>query len=167
MKGTYKRLSVVAILAGLLVVGAAYFVWAQPGYSQRFGYGMGPGWGVQGLNLSEEQRAKLNEIWSDFAKRRFDLASKLRQSNWELRSLLLDPARNDSEIKAKVKEINGLREQILDLSVEQHKRVAEVLAPEQLKALSQYGWVPGYGEGWRCGPASGWGHMERGFSRPW
>ncbi|MGQ9631520.1 MAG: Spy/CpxP family protein refolding chaperone [bacterium] len=163
MKSTYKKFSVVAILAGSMVLGAAYFVWAQPGYGW-FGYGMGPSWGMWGLSLSDEQRTKLNELWSDFAKKRFDLASKLRQSEWDLRSLLLDPAGKDSEIGAKVKEINSLREQMLNLMVEQQKKLREILTPEQLKSLSQYGWAPGYGGKWRLAPR---GRMGWGFGWPW
>lgn len=111
-----------------------------------------PSPGFWGVNLSEEQRAKILEIEKNFATQAANLRAQLETKMLELRELQLKEAteENAQSIRAKIGEILALRQELFALRKDMVQQILNVLTPEQLKNF------PPLGQGMR------WG-MGRGF----
>ncbi len=112
------------------------------------GQGMGPGmmmgpyWG-SGLDLTDEQQAKINKIQDDTRKSHWNLMGEMMDKQARLRDLYQAPKRNDAAIDAANKDIGKLQQKMYDSSVEAQKRMEAVLTKEQQEKLRTY---------WRRGP---------------
>jgi Spy/CpxP family protein refolding chaperone len=117
------------------------------------GYGMGPGmmgggmmgayWG-SGLDLTDQQRAKINKIQDETRKAHWALMGEMMDQQARLRDLYQAPKRDDAAIDAAYKEFGKLHQSMYDSSVEAHKRMEAVLTKEQQEKLRSY---------WRKGAA--------------
>jgi Spy/CpxP family protein refolding chaperone len=126
------------------------------------GYGMGPGWGGYGmghmmggpgmghmgggpgmagpnwagaLGLTQEQQASLTRIHDETRKLHLSLMSELMNQQTRLRNLYLAPMLDNEAISAVNKEINKLRQRMLDTAAEAHKNMRAVLSAEQVETL--------------------------------
>lgn len=112
------------------------------------GYGMGHGmrgayWG-SGLDLTDEQQAKVNAIQDETRKTHWAMMGEMMNQRARLRDLNLAPKRDEAAIDAAYKEFGKLHQKMYESSVEAHKRMEAVLTKEQQEKLRTY---------WRKGPA--------------
>ncbi len=148
------------------------------GFSQNRAVGVVPGAGryvyAANLNLTSEQLTKLNDLRTAFYNETVDLRNQLQSKSLELRTLMLDPVKNQSKITALQKEMltiqQKLQEKALNLRVEARK----LLTPEQLAMLPPgcglgigigMGFGAGRGYGLGINYAGGYGRGRGGFAR--
>jgi Spy/CpxP family protein refolding chaperone len=116
------------------------------------GYGMGPGmmWGYgpgygtgsgPALNLSDEQRSKIDKIQEDTSRKQWELMSKMQEEQGHLNELFYSDKRDDAAISKTYKKVSELRQQMFDNSLAARKQVDGVLTKEQREQLrrSRYG----------------------------
>lgn len=118
-----------------------------PGMMGGYGYGMGPGmmggyWG-SGIDLTEEQQAKINKIQDETRKTHWALMSAMMDQQAKLRDLYAAPKRDQAAIDQAYKAFGNLQQQMYNTSVDAQKRIEAVLTPEQQEKLRDY---------WRRGP---------------
>jgi Spy/CpxP family protein refolding chaperone len=109
------------------------------GHGMMGGYGMGQGmmgdyWGI-GLDLTDEQQAKVNKIQDETRKSHWALMGEMMNQQARLRDLNLAPKRDSAAIDAASKEIGQLQQKMYNASVEAHKRMEAVLTKEQQEKL--------------------------------
>jgi Spy/CpxP family protein refolding chaperone len=113
---------------------------------RRGGMGkMGGGAGLLGrgpmdfsaLNLSEEQKTKIQTMRGDNSVKSKKLMSLLRDKRKEMQSILFDPAASQKEIMKKRDELRSLRNQQEDLMLNDFLGIRGVLTKEQLQQLPQ------------------------------
>ncbi|MDT3706254.1 MAG: Spy/CpxP family protein refolding chaperone [Thiobacillus sp.] len=103
------------------------------------GYGMGPGmmgayWG-SGLDLTHEQRSRINKVQDETRKSHWALMNEMMNQQAKLRDLYQAPKRDNAAIDAAYKEIGKLQQKMYDSSVEAQKRMEAVLTKEQQEKL--------------------------------
>jgi len=106
------------------------------------GHGMGNYWGI-GLDLTDEQQAKVNTIQDETRKSHWALMGEMMNQQARLRDLNLAPKRDSAAIDAAYKEVGQLQQKMYNVSVEAHKRMEAVLTKEQQEKLRTC---------WRKGP---------------
>jgi Spy/CpxP family protein refolding chaperone len=82
------------------------------------------------LNLSQDQQQKLQAIQSQYKEQISQRKQALRQTTQELRNLMAGNA-SDDEIRTKHKEVQGLRQQLDEVSFESTLAMRDVLTPDQ------------------------------------
>ena len=134
-----KKITVVAGLVALMLIGAAYYAFAQ-GPS----YGPGPGrmgqgnWGFQkGVNLTPEQKAKFQELRRKFNDDTAQLRGTLLTKRLELHSLWADPKSDSKAIMEKEREMTNLKDQLREKAVQMRIEARSILSPEQLSQITQ------------------------------
>ncbi|MEN3184658.1 MAG: periplasmic heavy metal sensor [Atribacterota bacterium] len=145
-----KRKALLVTLVAVLTLFATALAFAGPRYSkgpwkdfEDRGPCLSPGfWGV---NLSDEQRARILEIEKNFATREANLEAQIRTKILELRELQLKEAsaENAENIRTKIGEILALRQELFALKKDMVQQILSVLTPEQLKNLPPFGWGMG------------------------
>ena len=85
----------------------------------------------RGLNLTEEQKAKVNAMTESMQKDLAPIRTELIKKRMELDLLWMDDTPNADKIKAKQKEIRDLRGIIEDKLTDLRLSVLEILTPEQ------------------------------------
>lgn len=120
------------------------------------GYGMGPGmmgmgpgmmggyWG-SGLDLTDEQEAKINKIQDETRKTHWALMGAMMELQAKLRDLYMAPKQDSAAIDDAYKAFGMLRQQMYDASVDAQKRMEAVLTKEQQEKFRNYwrrGWTP-------------------------
>ena len=174
-----NRVFIVAILCALLVLptfasaetGSGAGVGMQPGMGMQYGMGPGrgpgPGW-ASNLNLTPDQMQKLEAIHMNFFKDTIPQRNQLMLARMELRSLWSQPNPDAAAILAKQKQINGLRDQIMETAIKYRLEARKVFTPDQLAKIQAMRGSFGHGLGrWHhkmggggCG--SGMGHRGMG-----
>lgn len=109
------------------------------------GFGMGPGmmggyggYGY-GLDLSEEQRAKIAEAQQDFAQKHWELMGRMHQQGGPM-SYAFGPGAIDEKAARKAYEaMADAQKQMFELSLQTRKKIDAVLTPEQREQM-QRGW---------------------------
>jgi Spy/CpxP family protein refolding chaperone len=131
--------------------------------------GMGPGMGMMGmgpvwmLDLSNEQRDKIEKIHDDARRKNWDTWGKIMDEQAKLRDLYAAETVDPKKAGAVYAGIARLQQQVIESSVEAHNRVQAVLTKEQKEQLRQWrrggmGGRGGYGPG---GMGMGPGMMGR------
>jgi Spy/CpxP family protein refolding chaperone len=85
---------------------------------------------MEQLNLTEEQKQKLQAIQTQYKDQISQRKQAVRQATQELRDLMAGNASTD-EIRAKHRQVQGLRQQMEEVSFESMLAMREVLTPEQ------------------------------------
>jgi Spy/CpxP family protein refolding chaperone len=89
------------------------------------------------LNLTEEQKGKIQQMRSRTSTRARELRSKLLSGGQELRDMMFDPAASDDMIRAKGRELRKLHEQVEDIKLDDFLSIRSVLTADQLKHLPE------------------------------
>ncbi len=133
------KVSLLLVLALLLSLGLAASGGAQP---MGMGMGMGHGAGHM-MNLTPEQAGKLFDLKEKFRTDTASLRKSMMLKHLEMRDLWKAQNPDEKAIIAKGKEINGLREQLM-----------EKMVPFRLEARKI---DPNFGMGWGHGRGMGMG----------
>ena len=132
-----------------------------PGMMWGGGYGMGMmGYGPLGsLNLTDEQRAKINKIYDAEQKQHWATMGQMMEQQNKLRDLYSVEEPDPKKVGAVYGQIAKLRQQMLESDVRASNQVQQVLTKEQREQLREWnrgqrgpGWGPQRGPG-RAGPA--------------
>ncbi len=171
-----KSVVTAVILTVLMAIPGFASAQMGPGMGMHHGLGMGPGPGfwAANLNLTPDQMRALETIRINFFKETIPQRNQLMVARMELRSLWSQPNPDPAAILAKQKQINSLRDQIIETAVRYRLDARKVLTPEQIGRLQamrrpfHYGhgkWHPrtgpGYGIG--CGYCMGYPGMGPGY----
>ena len=129
--------------------------WAQMGPGMMGGhgpggYGMGPGMmgadgpgmmrgyggeGYRGLNLTDDQRAKIAAIREEFSRKRWDLMSKMHERHDELNRSGV-PGKSDEASDRKIYQaMNDAHKAMFELSLDARKQIDAVFTKEQREQL--------------------------------
>jgi len=132
-----------------------------PGYGMGPGMmgGYGPGYGMghgmmefgnfRGLDLSEEQRSKINPIRKEMRKKQWALMGEMMDAQDKLQELYDADKQDSASINKQYKVIEDLRRKMVDNSVDAHNRINSILTKEQQEKFRELG--------------RGYGHMMRGW----
>jgi len=133
------------------------------------GYGMGPGmmgggygYGMGMINLSDEQRTKMNKTMDDERKQHWAIMGKMMEQQNKLRDLYAADKPDPKKVGAVYGEIAKLQQQMIETHLQATNQMQDVLTKEQREQIRQWhrgGWGPGPGS---CGPAGG----QRGSMAP-
>lgn len=145
------------------------------------GWGMGPGmtggsgWGGMGmmgggriamLDLTDEQRSKVNKILDDERSQHWNIMGQMMQLQNQQRDLYSADKRDVQAILKNEEQTDQLRRKMLEVHLKAEDRMQALLTKEQLEQLRQWRrhpWGPGgYGPG-MMGPG---GYGPRGMMRP-
>jgi Spy/CpxP family protein refolding chaperone len=129
-----------------------------PGMMGGYGMGMmgmGPGmmWGYDALNLTDEQRAKIEKILDAERKQHWSVMGKMLDEQNKLRDLYAQETPDPKKVGAVYGEMAKLRQQMIEAHVQASNEVQQVLTKEQREQLRQWN-RGGWGWGPR-GPAAG------------
>lgn len=139
-----------------------------PGYGMGQGYGMGPGmmggygmgpgmmggYGMgqgmmggylYGLDLSDAQRSKINEIQDETRKQHWSMMGAIMDEQSKLRDLYGAEKPDNDAIEKSYKRIGEIQQKMYESAIDAHKRMDAVLTDEQrAKMRSQWrrGWMP-------------------------
>lgn len=111
------------------------------------------------LNLSDEQKAKIEVLENDHQKALRPLREKMFDKSVELRRLWLQANPDKDKITAAQKELRTLRDKKEDKATTLRFEIRKVLTPEQNEKLANSRWDRGSGFGPRGGMR---GHGEHG-----
>ncbi|MEW6330427.1 MAG: Spy/CpxP family protein refolding chaperone [Pseudomonadota bacterium] len=106
--------------------------------------GMGPGMGMMGmgpvwmLDLSDEQRDKIEKIQDDARRKNWDTYGKIMDEQAKLRDLYTGDTVDPKKVGATYAGIAKLHQQVIESGVETHNRVQAVLTKEQKEQLRQW-----------------------------
>ncbi|MCC6977790.1 MAG: Spy/CpxP family protein refolding chaperone [Candidatus Melainabacteria bacterium] len=89
------------------------------------------------LNLTEEQKAKIQKMRQQATPRARELKGKLLAGGQELKDMMFDPSVSDDSIRAKSRELRKLHEQAEDMKIDNFLSIRSVLTPEQRKRLPE------------------------------
>lgn len=99
------------------------------------GYGHGMVMGIWSLNLSKEQRAKVNQISDDMRRKHWELMGRMQEQSSSLRNLYEADKWDAKEIGKIYQGIYDLKRQMIESFVETHNRMEAVLTAEQREQL--------------------------------
>jgi Spy/CpxP family protein refolding chaperone len=97
--------------------------------------GMGP---VSMLDLSDDQRDKIEKIQDDTRRKNWDTYGKIMDEQSKLRDLYAGETVDPKKVGAVYGGIAKLQQQVIEASVEAHNRVQAVLTKEQKEQLKQW-----------------------------
>jgi Spy/CpxP family protein refolding chaperone len=109
------------------------------------GWGMGPGWSGRwgaGLDLTADQRQKIDQIRSETRSKNWALMGKMMDARYKLAELYDAEKPDTAAIVRQYKEIDNLRLQMIEGSVDAHNRIDAVLTSEQKEKARERGWGP-------------------------
>ncbi len=109
----------------------------------------------EGMSLTPEQKAKVEDLHRSFLKENAQLIGSLVTKRLELRSLWTDPKAEDKAIMDKEKELSALRAQIKDKAFQMRLAFRKLLTPEQ---LANWRWGEGMGHRGMMGGHGMMGH---------
>ncbi len=87
------------------------------------------------IDATEEQRTKLSKIMADTQDQTRPIREQLRQGMLELSNLMADEKASDEQIKAKVKELRSMREQVQDMRLSSVLEARKVLTAAQRQQI--------------------------------
>jgi Spy/CpxP family protein refolding chaperone len=113
--------------------------------SGGYGYGMGPGmmWGYGGgpvaLDLSAEQRKKIDQIEEETAEAQWKLMGTMHQQRYQMYNQLGPDGFDEQAARKAYQAMADARKAMFELSLESRKRIDAVLTKEQREKLRR-GW---------------------------
>jgi len=138
--------------------------------SGMMGGGMMDGMGMMGLgpvwmlDLTDDQRQKINQIQDQVRKQHWDVMGKIMDEQAKLRDLNQADELDAKAIGTVYDSIANLRRQMLEIHIQSINQARALLSPEQREQIKQWrrgGWGPG-----RMGPGGmGPGGMGPGMNR--
>jgi Spy/CpxP family protein refolding chaperone len=113
------------------------------GYGSGGGFGpgrggYGPGGMLESLNLTDEQRDKIQAIQEENRQKNWAAMGQTRAEMFKLRSLYNSEKLDANALAEQQKKVDELRRQLFKSRVESHAQVESVLTPEQKKVFRQY-----------------------------
>ncbi len=105
-----------------------------PGMMDR---GMGPGAMLKGLDLTEEQQAKLRKIRDELRDRNWTSMGQMMKERSRMRELFAAPNLDRAAAEAAHKRMSALREQMFMARLDAHAQIEASLAPDQRAKLRQ------------------------------
>jgi len=132
---------------GLLLASQA-FAWG-PGSGRGQGYCREAG--LERLNLTDDQKAKVEALQTANWKAIKPLREKMFDKTVELRRLWLQANPDKDKITAAQRELRTLRDEMQDKNTAMRLEIRKVLTPEQNEKISDMGWGRGPGFGPRGG----------------
>ncbi|NLA41697.1 MAG: Spy/CpxP family protein refolding chaperone [Smithella sp.] len=142
-------LTLTAVLAGLLLTTSA-FAWG-PGPGKGRGYGPCGDASLERLNLTDEQKVKIEALQDANYKATRPVREKIFDKSVELRRLWLQANPDRGKITAAQKELRTLRNEMEDRATNLRLEVNKVLTPEQKDQLANLPWGRKAGFGPRGG----------------
>lgn len=104
-------------------------------------YGMGPGmmWGYgPGIpDLTSEQRKKIGEIQKDQRQKQWQLMEKMHEQNFQSGGAYRDGKFDEQAARKRYDEMAALRKQMFENSLQERKRIDDVLTPQQRQQLQR------------------------------
>ena len=133
------------------MVGAALVALSGMAIAAGPGFGRGnnpncPG-GFDQLNLTADQKTKLNELREKTWKDTVDLRNVMQAKRLELRTLWAAPNPNSGDIKARQDELNNLRNELQVRMTDSRLEARKILTPEQAAQMAACGPGLGFGGG--------------------
>ena len=138
-----------AVAAGLLLTSQA-FAWG-PCAGKGRGYAPYRDAGMERLNLTEQQKTKIEALQNEHFKATKPLREKIFDKSVELRRMWLEANPDKEKITATQKELRVLRNDMEDRMTAHKLEIRSVLTPEQNEQLANSGWRRGPGFGPRGG----------------
>lgn len=89
------------------------------------------------LNLTEEQKSKIQQLRVEKAGRARELKRKLMADRQELKDLMFDPAASDDTIRSKMRDIRKSQNEAEEMRVNDFLSIRNILTPEQRKRLPE------------------------------
>lgn len=108
------------------------------GMGMMGGYGRGM-MGYWSLNLSKDQRAKVNQISDEMRRKHWELMGRMQEQSSSLRNLYEADKWDAKEIGNAYQKIFDLKRQMIESSVDMHNRINEVLTKKQREELRKSG----------------------------
>jgi Spy/CpxP family protein refolding chaperone len=153
-----KKLTLVLMVVGLgLLLSASAFAFGGPRDDRGHGYCKEAG--LQRLNLTDEQKTKIEALQIAHEKDVRPIKEKMFDKSVELRRLWLQENPDKDKIYAAQKEVRSLRDKMEDKATALRFEIRKVLTPEQQEKLASFGGGRGMGFGPRGGMR---GHGEHG-----
>jgi Spy/CpxP family protein refolding chaperone len=148
------RAEILVFLFALLLMSGSVYAMGQ-------GEG-GPGEGCRGqrhnfLNLTPEQKTKLQALRENFRKETVFLRNDLKVKGLELKTLWTVPTPEKDKIVAKYKELNDLRTQLQMKAIDFRLEARSNLTPDQAALVGM--WGPEMGHRGHRGPGMWAGHQ--------
>ena len=154
----------------ILMVGLSLVAMAGVAVAAGPGYGFGKNANCPGfnqLNLTPEQKTKLNELQEKQWKDTVSLRNEMQTKRLELRTLWTAPNPDKNKILAKQKEVSELRDKLQAKATDFRIEARNVLTPEQAAQVGTFGPAMGFGGGGRgFGRGRGFGGPGMGFQGP-
>lgn len=113
-------------------------------FKNGFGGGGGGGANVFGrkaldltsLNLSPEQKQKIQEMRGQMAPKTRELRKQLNAKRLELRDMMFEANAGDDQVRAKRKEVRQLQDKVEDMQINDFLGIRSVLTPDQRQKLT-------------------------------
>ncbi|HUJ67968.1 MAG TPA: Spy/CpxP family protein refolding chaperone [Syntrophorhabdales bacterium] len=136
-----KKLYAVLLAAVLVAIGTA--VYAVPSDPGRTGSPEGRPDGrsmhhhsfLGRLDLSQEQKERMHEVWSHYHSDVHDLRYAVMEKRLEVRKLFTDPKVDQAALLSKEKELSGLRQKLEERRTQAMLEWRSILTPEQIQKL--------------------------------
>lgn len=94
-------------------------------------------WGVEGLDLTDEQRAKIAEIRRELSRKQGALMGQMHASGAHPREGYRDGQYDEMAVRKRYEAMAGLRQQMFENRLEARKRMDSVLTPQQREQLNR------------------------------
>jgi len=108
-----------------------------PGGGYGRGGGYGPGAMLESLNLSGEQRAKVEAVREENRQKNWTAMGQIRADMYKLRSLYSADKVDANAVAEQQKKVDELRLQMLKSHIESQNRIEALLTPDQRKQFRQ------------------------------
>ena len=101
---------------------------------------MGYGYGMQGaLDLSDDQRKKVDAVHDELQSRTWEITGKMRAEMAKMREAMASEPRDKAALDASYKRLNELRQQRFDARLTARDQMDAVLTKEQRQSMRRWG----------------------------
>ena len=129
------------------MMGPGMMGYGQMGPGMMGGYGMGPGMmgpgmmggAYGGVNLTDEQNAKIAAVQEEFSKKQWDVMTQMQDEQFKLQQIYSAPTRDTAAINEQYKKFSQLRRQMWDNMADVQKKTEAVLTKEQRNTMRRWG----------------------------